>query len=181
MHGHAQQSETQRHPNRLPPGLCRSARCRIRVVQTFPQFRADCQEPVTTRPCIGMFSHLLNSGLKIQWTDCWTGGTMNTTEGPESCADLLLSKWHALLAPCPIVKCTLASPPLDAGIPCVQQGGRKKQGTFCWVTFIPVILNTREAATFVSWFSSFFSPLTYCVWGGCVCYYKVYWNINIYF
>lgn len=131
VRGHAQQSETQRHPNRLPPGLRATARCRIRVAQTSPQFRAGCREPVMTLPGIGPFSHLLNLGFKSQGTNCWIGGTTNTTEGPESHADLPLSKWHALLAPCPIVKCTLASPPLGAGIPCVQQGGKKTQGTFC--------------------------------------------------
>lgn len=88
---------------------------------------------------------------------------MNTTEGRKSCTDLLSSKWHVLLAPCPVGKCPLASPPPDAGIPCIQQGGIKKQGTFCWVTFIPVTFNTEEAATSVSWFSSSFFSLSLTV------------------
>lgn len=85
--------------------------------------------------------------------------------GPESCADLPLSQWHALLAPFPVVKCTIASPPLDAGVPCVQREGKKKtkQGTFSWVTFIPVILNTGEAATSASWFASSFLSLSLTV------------------
>lgn len=62
-----------------------SVRCRIRAAQTFALFRADSQEPVMTWPHTGQFSHLLNSSLKIQWTVCGTDGTMNATEGLESC------------------------------------------------------------------------------------------------
>lgn len=42
-------------------------------------------------------------------------------------------------------------------------GSRKKQGTFCWVRFIPVILDTGEAATSVSQFSSSFFSLSLTV------------------
>lgn len=104
--------------------------------------------------------------------------------GPESCADLPLSQWHALLAPFPIVKCTIASPPLDAGVPCVQRGGKKKNKT--GYLFLGNIYSrytqyrgSCNLCLLICLLLSF--PLTYCVLGGCVCYYKVYWNINIYF
>ena len=145
MHGCAQQSETWRHPNRLPPGLCASARSRI----------------------------------------CWTGGTTNTTEGLKSCADLPLSKRHVLLAPCPVLECTLVSPPPDAGIPCAQQGGEKKPhktGYHLLGNIYSCYTQYQGSCNFCLFiFLLLFFPLAFCVLGGCVCYYKVYWNINIYF
>lgn len=50
--------------------------------------------------------------------------------GAGSCADLLCKR-QVPLAPCPVVRCMLASPPVDTGIPCLQQRGERKQGTFC--------------------------------------------------
>lgn len=119
----------------------------------------------------------------------WTGSTRTTQKGqvPSRPATAQMAHCahpglvHSCVSPGSdqvIFHC----PSSGAGIPCARQGGKNPGYTLLGDIYSCYTQYWGSWTLCLSIFLLLFSPpLTYSVLGGCVCYYEVYWNINIYF
>lgn len=124
---------------------------------------------------------------KCLWTNSlWTGSTRTPQRGQvpsrPAAAQMAHSAHpglvHSCVFPQAVTKSYFTVPPLEQGSPALVRGKKPRVLFAGWYLFL---LLPGSCTLCLMIFLLFFSPLTCSVLGGCVCYYEVYWNINIYF
>lgn len=121
VHGHTQQSQTRGHPNIFLGAPVHWGRSNFSTIQS--RSAGAFADSALRQAVFPPFK------LRFENSRGWVlnGWDSKHCRGARSCADLL-SKRRMLLAPCPVVKCMLVSPPVDP-LPSAVRG--RRQGTFC--------------------------------------------------